>query len=310
MTGSATQPDDSLSRRAGEQAREVQRVTVWGLIVNLALAAVKFVVGVLGNSQALVADGVHSLSDSSTDVAILIGARFWSAPADADHPHGHGRIEMLITCLIGLALAGVGAGLAYRALFSMSTPDEQTPPPGYSALVVACLAIVAKEVLYRWTAEVGRRVKSSALLANAWHHRSDALSSLPVAIAVLGTKIQPAWVFLDQVGAVIVSVLILHVAFTITFRALRQLTDAAAGEQEKRTIDLLASATEGVQTIHKIRTRHIGPGLQVDLHVMVDPQLSVREGHAIAGAVKRRLLGDGPDVVDVLVHIEPFEAKS
>ena len=286
------------------QAREVRRVTLWGLVANLALSALKFVFGVLGSSQALVADAVHSLSDSATDVAVLVGAKFWTAPADAEHPHGHGRIETIITGLIGAVLAGVGIGLGYRAVVTLHHRDFTTP--SWIAFATACISIVAKEALYRWTVYVGRRVRSSAVIANAWHHRSDALSSVPVAVAVLGTRIQPDWVYLDHIATVIVAVLILHAAWMITWPALRQLVDAGATGKERQAILDLALQTEGVRAAHKLRTRHIGPGLQMDLHVLVDPALTVAQGHAIAGIVKDRLIQFGPEVVDVLVHVEPY----
>ena len=297
----------SLAYRAAMQATEVQRVTLWGLLANLVLSALKFTLGVLGSSQALVADAVHSLSDSTTDLAVLIGARFWSAPADHDHPHGHGRIETLITCLIGMVLFGVGVGLAYRAVWYLH--GRQGGTPGWSVLAAACISIIVKELLYRWTARVGKQVKSSALIANAWHHRSDALSSVPVAIAVAGTRIQPSWVFLDQIATVIVSVLVIHAAWNIAWPALLQLIDAGADEQDQEQILRIALETEGVKSTHKLRTRQIGPGIQVDLHVLVDPNLTVRNGHDIAGAVKERILNEGPDVVDVLVHLEPFDPE-
>ena len=292
--------------RSSAQAGQVRRVTLWGLVVNLALAAVKFVFGFVGASQALVADAVHSLSDLVTDVAIVVGAGFWSAPADAEHPYGHGRIETLITSAIGIVLGAVGVGLGYRAILTL--PQSHESRPGWIAFAAACLSIVAKELLYRWTADVGNRVKSSALVANAWHHRSDALSSVPVAVAVLGTHIWPDWGFLDHIGAVIVSVLILHAAWEITWPALRELVDAGAKEHERQAILKLARGTEGVEAVHKLRTRSIGAGLQVDLHVLVEPELSVREGHAIANVVKERLLSQGPNVIDVLVHVEPYDA--
>jgi cation diffusion facilitator family transporter len=299
---------------ASRQAHEVRRVTLWGLAVNLGLAVLKFVFGVLGASQALVADGVHSLSDMSTDLAVLVGARFWSAPADVDHPHGHGRIETLITSVIGIVLAGVGVGLAYRAILTLHVliahPGRLITTPGWSAFAVACAAIVAKEWLYRWTALVGKRIKSSAVIANAWHHRSDALSSLPVAVAVLGTRMQPSWVFLDHIATVLVAVLILHAAWRIVWPALRELIDVGAAREEREAMLGLVLATRGVQAVHKLRTRYVGPGLHVDLHVLVEPELSVRDGHAIAGVVKERLLEEGPDVVDVLVHVEPYEEEA
>ncbi len=286
-------------------AREIRRVTVWGLVVNLALCGIKFLFGVLGSSQALIADAVHSLSDSVTDIAVLIGVQFWSAPPDETHPYGHGRIETLITFLIGIALGIVGVGLGFRAVASLH--GHHTASPSWMAFVAACISMAGKEWLYRWNVIVGRRVKSSALLANAWHHRSDALSSLPVAVAVLGAQISPDWGFLDHVATVIVSVLILYAAWQISVPAIRHLVDAGASEKERETILAVALSTEGVVSIHGLRTRYIGPGLHIDLHTMVDGNLSVRQGHDIATAVKRRLIEKGPDVVDVVVHIEPHD---
>lgn len=284
--------------------REIRRVTAWGLLANLGLAALKLVTGLLSASQGLVADAVHSLSDSSTDMAVLLGAPYWSAPADEQHPHGHGRIETIITLAIGIVLAAVGAGLAYHALASIEKGHVETP--GWVAFAAACVSIVVKEWLYRWNIQVGRRLKSSALMANAWHHRSDALSSIPVAVAVLASCIWPAWSFLDRVAAVIVSALILYVAWQVVWPALRQLSDAGAAREQQEAILAVVRETEGVRSVHALRTRHIGPGLQIDLHVLVDPDLTVHQGHNIAGAVKRRLLRDVPEVVDVLVHVEPY----
>jgi cation diffusion facilitator family transporter len=276
------------------------------LVVNLALCVLKFVVGILGASQALVADAVHSLSDSVTDITVYFGARFWSAPPDAEHPHGHGRIETLITFFIGIALALVGCALAYRAMVTLH--EQHFASPGWSAFVAACISIAAKEWLYRWNVRVGRRLKSSAVLANAWHHRSDALSSLPVALAVLGTRIVPDWGFLDHIATVIVAVLILYAAWEITVPAFRQLVDAGAAKKEREEILSIARQVDGVRSVHALRTRYIGPGLQADLHVLVDPAITVRDGHDIATAVTNRLRERGPDIIDVLVHIEPFDS--
>ena len=289
----------------GETMRQVQKVTVWGLLINLALSAMKFVFGIIGNSQALVADGVHSLSDSATDIAVIVGARYWTQPADESHPHGHGRIETMITFFIGVVLAIVGILIAYRAIQTIGLDHRSAP--GWIVFAAACISMVSKEILYQWTVVVGKRIKSSALMANAWHHRSDGFSSLPVAIAVLGTKLQPEWFFLDHIGAIIVAVLIIQAAVKIFWPALKQLADTAASEEERQKLIALAREVEGVKEVHALRTRHIGPGLQIDLHVMVDPNLSVNKGHEIAGIVKHRLLDEGPDVVDVLVHIEPYE---
>jgi cation diffusion facilitator family transporter len=288
--------------------KEIRRVTFWGLGVNLLLSFSKLAIGILGHSQALIADAVHSLSDTSTDLAVLIGVRFWSAPADANHPHGHGRIETLISFFISIVIAGIGAGLAYRAIQTL--PERAQTIPEWSVFTMACLSIIIKEFLYRWTVHIGKRVKSSAVIANAWHQRSDAFSSVPVAIAVLASRIQPNWVLLDSIATVIVSVLILQAVWKIARPALDQLIDTAADHEEQKAILNLALDSEGVLAIHALRTRYIGPGLQVDLHVLVEPELTVREGHDIAGAVKERLLRQSPNVVDVLVHIEPNNPPS
>lgn len=289
------------------RAKEVRCVTVWGMVVSLFLTGVKLVVGSLAGSQALVADGVHSFSDMGTDLALIVGSRWWSAPPDREHPHGHARIEILLAALIGVILALVGLGLGWRALVSIHT--QHAAAPGLPVFFVACLSIALKEALFRWTVRVGRRVKSPALLANAWHHRSDALSSLPVALAVMGTQIWPQWTFLDHVAAILVSALILEAAWRISIPALHKLVDVGATEEELEKMVELVLRVKGVEAMHKLRTRYIGPGMQVDLHVLVDPGLSVGEGHAIAMTVRDRLLEQGPNVVDVLVHIEPFDAE-
>jgi len=285
----------------------VQRITLWGMLSNTGLAALKFIFGFLAASQALIADAVHSLTDTVTDIAVIVGAKFWSAPADIDHPHGHGRIETMVAVLIGIILAAIGVGLGYRALSTLSAAPEKTP--GWAALAVACISIAVKEILYRWNVDTGKKIKSSALIANAWHHRSDAMSSVPVAIAVLGTKIKPEWTFLDHVGAIIVSVFILQAAWKIIWPALNQLADAGVSLEERERLRSIAIAFEAVKDVHAIRTRNIGAGFQVDMHLMVDPALSVSKGHEIAGMVKEKLLCEGQNVVDVLIHIEPFQPR-
>jgi len=281
------------------------RTVGWvGLIINLLLAAAKATAGVLGHSQAVLADAVHSLSDTVTDVAVILGVRFWSAPADENHPHGHGRIETLITVAIGLAVGGVALGMGVEAIRGLRS--HSTAPPSAIALLAALASIAIKEALYRWTANVGREVRSPALVANAWHHRSDAISSLPAAAAVGVSLIAPQWAVVDRVGAVVVCLLILQVAWRILRPALDQLVDAGAPADDCRRIEKLALEVDGVEAAHAVRTRYVGSSLAVDLHVEVDGGLSVAEGHAIAVAVRRRLVADGPDVADALVQIEPY----
>ncbi len=287
------------------RAREVRKVTWWGFSVNLFLAGLKAAAGLLFGSQALVADAVHSLSDMVTDVAVLVGSRFWEAPPDADHPHGHGRIETLIAFLIGLVLAGVGTVLGWEAVRTWLAKE-----PGLASwpvLFVAVLSILSKEWIYRWTVRVALRVQSSSLTANAWHHRTDALSSVPVVLAVVCLYFFPGWPYFDQLATILVSAMILYASWRICFPAVQQLVDSAASEESVVAIRAEALSAKGVKAIHAVRTRWIGSGYQVDLHVMVDPDQSVYDGHEVAGRVKHRLLESDLNVLDVLVHIEPFE---
>ncbi len=288
-------------------ADQVRRAGWVGLIGNMLLASVKLTAGVLGHSQAVVADALHSITDAVTDVAIIAGVRFWSAPADADHPHGHYRIETLVAVIIGVVLAIIAVGIGFDAIRRIREPIET--PRGY-ALAAVVLSIGVKEALYRWTAAVGRRVDSPALIANAWHHRSDALSSLPAGLAVSVALIAPQLGFVDRIGAVVVCLFILYAAWKIVAPALAQLVDTAAPAEDRMRLQKLALGVDGVRDAHGLRTRYVGPKLAVDLHVVVDPGLSVEEGHAIGETVRRTLLENGPKVHDVLVKVEPDNGHS
>jgi len=282
----------------------VKRVTWVGLAANLVLAGVKLAAGLLGNSQAVVADAVHSLSDCVTDLAVLIGVRYWSVPPDAEHPYGHRRIETLVTVFIGLALATVAIGLAWDAINALLVGEHEAPGP--IALGAALLSIAVKEVLYHWTKAAGASVKSSALKANAWHHRSDALSSIPAALAVGAALFDPSLAFLDSVGAIAVSAFILFAAWKIIAPALDQLIDRGAAPEIAAEIARIASSVSGVREVHGVRTRQSGLGLHVDLHALVEDELTVQEAHDIATAIKYQLIDRGPNVLDVIVHVEPF----
>ena len=288
-------------------AAQVRHVGWVGLVGNLLLAAVKMAAGIVGHSHAVVADAVHSLSDLVTDFAVIAGVHFWTKPADEDHPHGHQRIETLVTVVIGLFLAAVAVGLAWDAM--VGSHDQTNVAPTGIALGAALLSIAVKEGLYRWTAAEGRRLDSPALVANAWHHRSDALSSVPAAIAVAVAVINPRLAFVDRIGAVAVCVFILYAAFKIVAPALAQLVDTAAPADERRRLEEIAVAVDGVRDAHALRTRYVGSKLAVDLHVVVDPDLSVEEGHGIGEAVKRALIDEGPKVQDVLVKVEPDDGR-
>lgn len=307
MSDATNQAGATVPTSAETTTQTVVRITWIGVVVNVLLSALKFTVGVLGRSQAVVADAVHSVSDLSTDVAILFGVRYWSAPADDDHPYGHGRIETIVTALIGVTLATVGIGIGYQALLSLRAGAH--PPPRGIAFIGAAVSILSKEILYRWTLVSGKRIKSSAVVANAWHHRSDAMSSIPVAIAVVLSVINPAWSFLDHVGALVVSILIVHAAWRIVKPALSELMDTGVSAVMREHIRVIITATPEVRATHAIRTRRAGPGIYVDVHVLVDGAMSVNRGHEISEIVEQRLLKECPDVADVVVHLEPFKQK-
>ena len=277
-----------------------------GLVVNLALAAAKLSAGLLGHSQAVVADAVHSLSDTVTDIALILGVRYWSAPADERHPHGHRRFETLVTVFIGLMVAAAAVGIGWDAVTSFGRPSH---PPSAIALAAALLSIGVKEALYRWTAKMGRKTGSSALVANAWHHRTDALSSVPVAIAVSIAMIDHRLAVVDQIGAIVVAIFVLHAAIRIIRPALDELVDAGAPRAHRKELERLALEVAGVRAAHALRTRYIGSELAVDVHIEVDAELSVADGFAIASEVKHDLLKRGPDVADVVVQIEPHEDR-
>lgn len=276
-----------------------------GLIVNLVLSAAKLAAGLIGHSQAVVADAIHSLSDIVTDIALILGVRYWSAPADERHPFGHRRFETLITVFIGLMVAAAAVGIGWDAIASFGRPSH---PPSVIALAAALLSIGVKEALYHWTKKMGEKTGSSALIANAWHHRTDALSSVPVAIAVSIAMMDHRLAVVDQIGALVVAVFVLHASFRIIRPALEQLVDAGAPRSHRLELERLAREVDGVRDAHALRTRYIGSELAVDVHIEVDADLSVADGHAIAREVKHDLLKRGPGVADVVVQIEPHEA--
>lgn len=286
----------------------IRKVTLPGMFCNLLLAVGKFLAGIFCHSHALVADAVHSLSDLASDLVVLIGVRYWSAPPDEEHPYGHERIESLVTLSLGLMLALTGLTIGWDSLQGIVEKNREVP--GRAAVIVAVISILLKEALYRWTLHAGRRIHSSALQANAWHHRSDALSSIPAAAAVAVASFYPEWGFVDHVGAVIVSVFIFYAAWKILRGPLFELADSSA-PQRNEEIRKIALSVPGAVGIHAVRTRNHGQGLITDLHLLVSPDLTVKEGHRISTEICTRLIRSPLKIHDVVVHIEPYgEADS
>ncbi|MDY6824188.1 MAG: cation diffusion facilitator family transporter [Thermodesulfobacteriota bacterium] len=286
-----------------EEVRQIRRITWIGIIINIGLSGIKFLVGYLGASQAVIADAVHSLSDMVTDFAIIIGVRFWAAPPDDCHPYGHKRIETLITVFIGMMLAGVACILAYKAIITIDVVHAHKVT--MVAIWGPLLSIICKELIYRCTCRIGNRMNSAALIANAWHHRSDALSSVPAVIAVGVSVVKPEWSAVDHIGAILIAVLIIKVSLDIIGPALAEITDRGVSTEIREKIKTISLEVPGVADVHGIRTRRFGDKIHVDIHILVNPRLSVQAGHKISHQVKYSLIENGPDVIDVMVHLEP-----
>ena len=305
-----------LSRAEADEIRltAISRVTIIGAVINIALTALKTGVGVLGGSTALVADGLHSLSDLTTDAIVLVGSRLWSRPADASHPNGHAKIESLATLLVALALALVSFELLRSSVAKIgATLDGDGGEPFrrwalYCALGVALLSVVAKEALYRATVSVGRRTRSTAVVANAWHHRSDALSSIPTALAIGGVlAFGPNFAFLDPVGAIVVAFMILKTAFEIARPTVATICDASADAQIVDAVRKIALENAAIQFPHKIRTRPLGGSLYAaHLHVLVDPDTTVRDAHRLSHELAAEIRARVPAIVETTIHVEPF----
>ncbi len=285
-------------------------VTWLGLIINAALAVVKVTAGVLLRSQTLTADGLHAASDLTTDLATLLSLGISHRPPDRLHPYGHRRMGTMIGLGISLALGAAAVWVFWRSMMLLGgRTDQPTVTPW--AMVVVAATIPVKEVLYRMTMSIGRRTNDLTVKANAWHHRSDAFTSLAAAIGLAGVAIGgEEWAFLDAATALVLAAFLLAIAVRIGLRAVAELVDRAPSEATQEAIRQAVADTGGVSTFHAFRAREIGGRVAVDVHVQVDGDLTVREGHDIARAVKARILEAGPAVMDVMVHIEPIDEQS
>ena len=295
---SHTHLPDPLDKRY----REVRKVTLVGAVVDLLLGVVKIVVGVAAGSQALVADGVHSLSDLATDFLVLFAAKHSHRAADAEHPYGHGRIETVATVALGAALIVVALGISYDAVRRILEP-ELLMNPGALALAVALISVLSKEAIYQYTARVARRLRSNMLHANAWHSRSDAISSIVVAIGVGGAML--GYPYLDAIAAVAVALMIAKIGWDLLWKSLQELIDTSLEDEEVEAIRKFIIGVHGVQALHMLRTRRSGADALIDVHILVDPVLSVSEGHQIGEQVRAGLIEQMEDISDVTVHIDP-----
>ena len=293
------------SRRQG-----IYRVTLWGSTVNLLLVVCKFAAGVLGGSAAMVADAVHSLSDFVTDVVVLLFVRLSGKPCDVDHEFGHGKYETLATAIIGLMLGGVGLGVLWSGGSEIVRwlQGETLRAPGLIALGAALLSLLSKELLYQWTVRQGRRLHSAAVVANAWHHRSDALSSLGTTVGIGGAIVLgEAWRVLDPLAAVVVSVLILKVAVQLFVPSMEELLEKSLPEEEEKEIRAVILEQPGCTDPHNLRTRRIGNYCAIDVHFRMDGRTTIDEAHRATREIEDRLRERfGPQTL-INTHVEPIK---
>lgn len=284
------------------ETHAAHQVTLAGMGVNALNAISKILVGIAANSSALLADGIHSLSDLFSDLLVLGATHFGRRKADQNHPYGHDRYETLATLLLGALMIAVAGALVWDSLMRLLAPGEAATP-GLLALVVAALSVLSKEWIYRYTLRVARRINSRLLEANAWNHRSDALSSIVVLVALTGVLLGYPW--LDQLAAVIVGVLVARVSVQMIWNSLKELVDTALPDEEQQQIRDIALSVPGVQDLHHLRTRTMGSRSLLDIHLQVSPQVSVSEGHEISVWVAHKLLEQFSHLSDVTVHIDP-----
>jgi cation diffusion facilitator family transporter len=285
-----------------ERSLAVRRTAIVGGVANLVLAVVKLVAGLVWQSQALVADGIHSVSDLLTDLMVWFAGHHAAQAPDLEHPYGHGRYETVATLALGVFLLAVAVGIGWDAAERLFSPDELLRPEPM-ALIAALFSIGVNEWLFWWTLHHAKRVRSDMLRANAWHHRSDAISSIVVLVGVGGTL--AGLPYLDAVAAFIVAVMISKIAWDLGSEAVRELVDTGLEQEKLAEIKQTISSVGGVRDIHMLRTRKHGGHASADVHVIVDPWVSVSEGHMISVLVEQRLKDRVDEISDVTIHIDP-----
>lgn len=305
MTGS--HHHDPVFVQGEARYRDARKVTIVGAAVNIVLSVVKILAGWLGSSHALIADGIHSLSDLATDAVVLFAAKHGAKGADEEHPYGHGRIETLATVVLGIVLILVAFGIGYDAVRRLFDPQDLLLP-GMLALWTAVISVVAKEALYHYTVAVAKKLRSNLLRANAWHHRSDAVSSIVVVAGVIGSMAGLS--YLDAVASVVVAVMVAKIGWDLGWHSVHELVDRGLDQDDIEDIRKLIMEVDGVCAMHDLRTRRMGGNVFVDVDVLVDPSLTVSEGHRIGQEVLKRLNNDIDEVIDVTVHIDPEDDET
>lgn len=291
-----------------DRLKDIRSITIWGAVVNIALTVAKIVAGVVGRSAAMIADGIHSLSDLLSDIVVLVFTHISSKGKDRKHSFGHGKFETLATLIVSVILVVVGAKLMSGGIKSIISviKGNVIPKPGYIALIAAVLSIVSKEILYKATVKVGKEVNSPVVVANAWHHRSDALSSIGALIGIGGAIILgDKWTVLDPIASCCISIAIIVIAVKMALPSLSELLETSLPEDIEADICRTASTVPGVRDIHDLKTRRNGISFIIDAHITVDPSISIVEAHDIATNVENALQQKFGSETQISIHMEP-----
>ena len=301
-----------MEKQDGSRERHIYRVTLAGSVINVLLLLCKFVAGILGHSAAMIADAVHSLTDFVTDIIVLVFVRLSSKPRDANHEYGHGKYETLASVLIGFSLFLVGVMICYDGLVKIyrAICGEELAQPGMVALAAAVVSIVLKEWAFRFTRRVGRRVGSEAVVANAWHHRSDALSSVGTFFGIGGAiLLGQKWAVLDPIAALVVSVLIIKAAIALIKPAMDELMEKSLPDEVENEIRRIAGSVAGVSEVHHLMTRNIGSHIAMEMHVRMRGDMTLYESHLHATEIERKLRARFGAGTHIGLHVEPLKVN-
>ena len=289
--------------------KEIYKLTLWGSFVNFLLLVFKFVAGFVGNSAAMIADAVHSLSDFITDIIVILFVRVSSMPKDENHHYGHGKYETLATAIIGVVLFAVGVGILVNAVEAIIDffHGKELAAPNIWALGAAAVSIVFKEALYQYTVYKGKNLNSNAVMANAWHHRSDALSSIGTLLGISGAMfLGEKWRVLDPIAAFLVSIFILKVAIELTKASLEELLEKSLPKKTQEKILNIIHSFPEVKSPHNLRTRHIGSNIAIEFHIRMDGNLSLNEVHEITKRMENALKAEFGPLTHIGIHMEPI----
>lgn len=295
-----------------DRQKETYRVTIAGSIINILLLAFKFAAGILGHSAAMIADAIHSLTDFVTDAIVLVFVRLGSKPTDRDHDYGHGKYETLASAIIGVSLLVVGMMICYSGVTKTyhAMCGEPLQLPGFIALAAAVASVVLKEWAYRFTVRVGRRCHSEAVVANAWHHRSDALSSVGTTVGIGGAIILgEKWAVLDPLTAIVVSFFIMKAAWSVLSKAVDELTDGSLPKETEDEIESIVSEDNEVSVVHNLCTRRIGNRIAIEMHVRMPGETSLYVAHRHATEIEQRLKQRFGADTHISIHLEPVKVN-